>query len=63
MCIHTKLKIRGNNNELFPEKVETEGVEDTEFLGVLKKKYVEIPGVFVFGVRISKGCHTILQNF
>ena len=33
-----------NSNWAIPEKVQTVGVEDTEFLGVLKKKYVEIPG-------------------
>ena len=26
-------------------KIQTGGVEDMEFLGVLKKKHVEIPGV------------------
>ena len=27
-----------------PEKIQTGGVEDMEFLGVLKEKHVEIPG-------------------
>ena len=34
-----------------------------EFPGVLKKEHVEIPWVLFFDLGISKGCHTILQNF
>ena len=62
MCIHTKLKVRGNNNELFQKK------KFRNSRGQLKKNscgktHVEFPQVLVFDVGISKGCHTILQNF
>ena len=33
------------------------------FQGCSKKSHVEIPWVLVFDLGISKGCHTILQNF
>ena len=47
----------------YSRNIQTEGVEDMEFPGVLKKEHVEIPWVLVFDLGISKGCHKILQNF
>ena len=53
-----------------PEKIQTGGVEDMELPGVSKnsmcnfqgliKNEVEFPGIFVFGLGISKGSNTIL---
>ena len=31
--------------QAIPEKIQTGGLEDMDFPGVLKKKYIEIPGV------------------
>ena len=33
--------------------------KEVEFPGVIKKDNVEFPWVLVFGIGISKGCHTI----
>ena len=33
------------------------------FQGLPRKNYAEFPGVFVFGLGISKGCNTVLHNF
>ena len=56
-----------------PEKNQTGeggGVEDMEFprgmwyfQGWPRKNCMEFPGVFIFGLGISKGCNTILHNF
>ena len=46
ICSGVSLKEGSQKNQwTIPEKIQTGGVEDMEFLGVLKKEHEEIPGV------------------
>ena len=65
-----KKRTRGVEEMDFPGVLKKEHLEilrgqlkkKWNFQGCSRKTHVEFPWVLVFGLGISKGCHTILQN-